>query len=75
MINLVTLSAAVLPFLAVTGSAASLGDSGTVLREIDTNLRPTDKVAAAWWADWRSDIQPLDKISWQKYTHITYAFA
>ena len=79
MVNLVALCAIVLPLLAVTGSASDLGESGPVSREIDINLgfnSPRNrKVAAAWWADWHSDLLPLDKVSWKKYTHMTYAFA
>ena len=75
MVNLVAFCAIVLPFLAVTGSASGLGDSGTVSREIDTNPGSDRKVAAAWWADWHSKLLPLDKVSWEKYTHMIYAFA
>lgn len=35
------------------------------------------KVAAAWyagWHGWEEDF-PLSKVSWSKYTHMTYAFA
>lgn len=35
----------------------------------------TSKVAAAWYAGWHSTEFPLSKISWSKYTHLTYAFA
>ncbi|KAF9528012.1 chitinase [Crepidotus variabilis] len=33
------------------------------------------KVAAAWYAGWHQSEFPLDKVSWSKYTHMTYAFA
>ncbi|KAI0317778.1 chitinase [Amylostereum chailletii] len=35
----------------------------------------TDLVAATWYAGWHSDDFPLSSVSWDKYTHITYAFA
>jgi len=34
------------------------------------------RVAAAWYAGWHADSgYPLSKVSWSKYTHLTYAFA
>ncbi|KAF8969395.1 endochitinase [Flammula alnicola] len=34
------------------------------------------KVAAAWYAGWHADAGfPLSKVSWSKYTHLTYSFA
>ena len=34
------------------------------------------KVASAWYAGWHSTTGfPLSKVSWSKYTHLTYAFA
>ena len=36
------------------------------------------KVAAAWYTGWHATGTaefPLSKVSWSKYTHITYAFA
>ncbi|KAJ6583772.1 glycoside hydrolase family 18 protein [Mycena sp. CBHHK59/15] len=38
----------------------------------------TSKVATAWYAGWHADSAPafpLSKVSWEKYTHLTYAFA
>jgi chitinase len=32
-------------------------------------------VAATWYAGWHSTEFPLDKLSWSKYTHVTYSFA
>ncbi|KAF9463284.1 chitinase [Collybia nuda] len=32
-------------------------------------------VAAAWYAGWHAKDFPLSKVSWSKYTHMTYAFA
>ena len=32
-------------------------------------------VSAAWYAGWHSDDFPLDAVSWDKYTHLTYSFA
>ena len=65
--------------LAVTGIAVVLGDSITASNEVDFNLSPgyfqRDKVAAAWWAAWHPNLLPLDKVSWKKYTHMTYSFA
>ncbi|KDR84013.1 hypothetical protein GALMADRAFT_56576 [Galerina marginata CBS 339.88] len=34
------------------------------------------KVASAWYAGWHADTGfPLSKVSWSKYTHLTYSFA
>ncbi|KAI0784678.1 chitinase [Abortiporus biennis] len=32
-------------------------------------------VSAAWYAGWHSTDFPLSKVSWNKYTHLTYSFA
>lgn len=34
-----------------------------------------DPVAATWFAGWHGDEFPLSQLSWNKYTHVTYAFA
>jgi len=79
MVNLVVLWAVALPLLAVTGSASALGDSVAVSVDVDVNLNSNlagnSKVAAAWWAGWHPNLLPLDRVSWRKYTHMTYAFA
>ncbi|KAF9650142.1 chitinase [Thelephora ganbajun] len=78
MVDLVVLCMVVLPFLAVTGSASVLEDLDTVSSEVvdlNSNFAKHGKVAAAWWAGWHPDLLPLDKVSWKKYTHMTYAFA
>ena len=33
------------------------------------------KIATAWYTGWHSQDFPLSKVSWSKYTHMTYAFA
>ena len=78
MVNLVVLWTVVLPLLAVTGNASpgdSVAVSGTVEISLNSNLAKNGKVAAAWWASWHPELLPLDKVSWKKYTHMTYAFA
>ena len=79
MVNLVALWVIVLPFLAVTGSASDPGDPAIFSTEVDVDLNLNfpkhGKVAATWWAAWHPDLLPLDKVSWKKYTHMTYAFA
>ncbi|KAI0268808.1 glycoside hydrolase family 18 protein [Gloeopeniophorella convolvens] len=32
-------------------------------------------VAASWYTGWHADDVPLSKVSWSKYTHMTYSFA
>ncbi|TFK20366.1 endochitinase [Coprinopsis marcescibilis] len=40
------------------------------------DVRAQSKVAAAWYAGWHAKTgYPLSKVSWNKYTHLTYAFA
>ena len=79
MVSQVALYAVFLPLLVATGNAFGLGDSDPVPNPVDINLgfNPgrNHKVAAAWWASWHADLLPFDKISWEKYTHMTYAFA
>ena len=78
MVNLVALGTVALSFLAVA-DVSVLGNPASASSEVDVNLNlnfPSDrKVAAAWWAGWHPDLLPLDKVTWKKYTHITYAFA
>jgi hypothetical protein len=80
MVNPVALCAVALSFLAVTGGASAQGDpvtasGGGLDVDLDLNRAKNGKVAAAWWASWHSNILPLDKVGWKKYTHMTYAFA
>jgi len=79
MVNLVVLWTVALPLLAVAGSASVPRDSVAVSGKVDLSLNlgsaAGGKVAAAWWAGWHPDLLPLDKVSWKKYTHMTYAFA
>ena len=39
----------------------------------DATSKPT--VAATWYAGWHSTDYTLEDISWDKYTHVIYAFA
>jgi hypothetical protein len=79
MVSRLALYAVVLPLLIATGNAFGLRDSDTIPSSIDINLGSgaggDRKVAAAWWASWYADLLPLDKINWEKYTHMTYSFA
>ncbi|EIN09004.1 glycoside hydrolase [Punctularia strigosozonata HHB-11173 SS5] len=34
-----------------------------------------DRVFSTWYAGWHADEFPPDKVSWDKYTHVTYSFA
>jgi hypothetical protein len=34
-----------------------------------------NRVSAAWYAGWHATDFPLEKVSWNKYTHLTYSFA
>jgi hypothetical protein len=78
MVNPIALCAVALSFLAVTKGASDPGDPIVTLDEVGLDLNANarnGKVAAAWWAGWHADLLPLDKVSWRKYTHMTYAFA
>lgn len=78
MVNLVAFCAVALSFLAVTEGVSDPGDPAVASNEVDLDLSYNalnGKVAAAWWAGWHADLLPLDKVSWSKYTHMTYAFA
>ncbi|TFY71622.1 hypothetical protein EVG20_g1373 [Dentipellis fragilis] len=39
------------------------------------HTRVKDLVAASWYTGWHAGDVPLDKVSWSKYTHVTYSFA
>ena len=49
-----------------------------VLAILGVEAKTSGKVAAAWYAGWHSkgpNAFPLSKVSWSKYTHLTYSFA
>ncbi|KAF8914233.1 glycoside hydrolase family 18 protein [Gymnopilus junonius] len=47
---------------------------GATINASSHGSRPT--VAAAWYAGWHATAGfPLSKVSWSKYTHLTYSFA
>ncbi|KAF9268383.1 glycoside hydrolase family 18 protein [Marasmius fiardii PR-910] len=51
--------------------------STSLLVSLAVSKPPTDnssKVANAWYPGWRTD-RPPSEVSWEKYTHMTYAFA
>jgi len=48
--------------------------SGPTL-ESPSRSASTSKVSVAWYAGWHAEILPLSKVSWSKYTHLTFAFA
>jgi hypothetical protein len=80
MLNLVALCAIALSLLTITAGAARPEDltpasGGGVKVNLNPNSPDPGRVAAAWWAGWHPDLLPLDKVSWNKYTHMTYAFA
>ncbi|KAG7098279.1 hypothetical protein E1B28_000242 [Marasmius oreades] len=41
---------------------------------INATILGNSKVAMAWYAGWHSTDFPLSKVSWEKYTHMAYAF-
>lgn len=75
MVNLGALCAIVSPFLVVSVRGDSIAASNGIDVNLDLNVGNGGKIAAAWWAGWHSDLLPLDKVSWKKYTHMNYAFA
>jgi len=43
---------------------------------VESRVTSVSKVATAWFAGWHSDVGfPVSKVSWDKYTELTYAFA
>ncbi|EJD03467.1 chitinase [Fomitiporia mediterranea MF3/22] len=38
------------------------------------SVRANDIVSSAWYTGWHAEYFPLDNVSWDKYTHLTYAF-
>ena len=71
MVNFIALCALALSYLAATGCASVSGNSTTARSEADLGKR----VAGLWWAVWKVDLLPLEKVSWKKYTQFTYALA
>ena len=47
-----------------------------VFTTLSVEGKTSNSVASAWYAGWHSTAGfPLSKVSWSKYTHLTYAFA
>ena len=69
MRSLVTLALLALPFV----SAKPASFTRTCSNHGKGSKTPL--VSAAWYAGWHSDDFPLDAVSWNKYTHMTYSFA
>ncbi|KAH8112032.1 glycoside hydrolase [Phellopilus nigrolimitatus] len=41
---------------------------------VSVNISTVEMVATAWYAGWHADDFPLDAVSWDKYTMMTYSF-
>ncbi|KAI0319002.1 chitinase [Amylostereum chailletii] len=54
---------------------AAAAASGNATSSITANHEDTGVVAASWYAGWHAEGFPLANVSWQKYNHMTYAFA
>lgn len=68
--NSVALWAVALSFFIAIGSASGLGDVHLGFR----SSSGCDRVSAGYYPGWDAKILPLDQVSWDKYTHVTYAF-
>jgi len=56
-----------------TCSLTKAGARGSLLSQ---QASPPEFVASAWFAGWHANMGfPVSSISWDKYTHLTYAFA
>ncbi|KAI0646605.1 glycoside hydrolase [Trametes meyenii] len=64
------LAAAASASVSVGGASASSGSSSSGNSSIDD-----DVVAYTWYAGWHGTDFPPEKLSWNKYTAVTYAFA
>jgi len=42
---------------------------------LQASVLATPSIATAWYAGWHAADFPLSKVSWKKYTQVTYAFA
>lgn len=60
-----------LPFVLSAVRAASIGAEASTST---SNGSTVDMVAAGWYAGYHSNDFPVANFSWEKYTHVTYAF-
>lgn len=51
------------------------GGSSVPPTSITGNSSTDDIVATTWYTGWNADQLPVDQVSWDKYTSVTYAFA
>ncbi|KAJ7228309.1 glycoside hydrolase family 18 protein [Mycena pura] len=59
-------------------SRALLALLPTLFHGLALGATSSPKIATAWYAGWHADSDPgfpLSQVSWEKYTHLTYAFA
>lgn len=54
---------------------AGLLFAGSALAGIPKFRQPVEMVSSAWYAGWHGTDFPPSKVSWEKYTQMTYAFA
>jgi len=60
---------------ATSGHHAHLKRQATTTTTATATLESTGIVSSAWWAGWHAPAFPLSRVSWNKYTHMQYAFA
>lgn len=67
----------VLPLVSAKRSSHSFKKRTCPVKNSTAPASPSSSsvVSAAWYAGWHSDDFPLDSVSWDKYTHLTYSFA
>lgn len=65
----------VLLAVSALSTAQGLGVGGDGDSPLSTTGNPS-KVATGWFAGWHADTGfPVSRVSWSKYTDLTYAFA
>lgn len=60
---------------ATAAGGASTGSTSTTSTSGNSSSIGDDIVAYTWYAGWHGTEFPPDKLSWSKYTAVTYAFA
>lgn len=58
----------------LAGSASLVSAFPSYSRAARGGGQEVEMVAAAWYTGWHAQDFTLDDVSWDKYTHMTYAF-
>jgi len=64
-----------LTFLSTVAALETINSTQFEVLELNATTRSNLTISAAWYTGWHAKDFPLSQVSWEKYTHLIYAFA